>query len=123
MKVFNEYRFEKYKYFTSGWYVPTWNEIKEMDVNIINKVYEQIFNQSDFSGTYWLSNIITYNYAATFSVQSVMEYGETVYKLLDDSASVTDYNSVIFVRNFEDLDESKICFSFDDYQKFRDDEE
>ena len=94
-----------------------------MDVNIINKVYEQIFNQSDFSGTYWLSNMITDNYAKTFYVQSVMEHGETVYKLLEDSASVTDYNSVIFVRNFEDLDESKICFSFDDYQKFRDDEE
>ncbi|MBQ3025077.1 MAG: hypothetical protein IJD23_07195 [Spirochaetaceae bacterium] len=123
MKNFNDYMFEKYKYFTSGWYVPTWNEIKEMDVNIINKVYEQIFNQSDFSGTYWLSNMITDNYAKTFYVQSVMEHGETVYKLLEDSASVTDYNSVIFVRNFEDLDESKICFSFDDYQKFRDDEE
>lgn len=110
MKGFNEFMYANYKYFNSGWYVPTWNEVNQIDVDIINNVYNTIYNGS-FSGSYWLANSDAYNCASYFEVNYSFGNGEPFYFSTLNYDSVTNAHSFIFVRNFNDLDESKIYIS------------
>ncbi len=119
-KNFNEYLSQNYKDFNSGWYVPTWQEVKDMDVNIINKVVR--FNGS-FNGSFWLSNIIENNCAKIININETMEQGERVYKLDSAPAYIIDYNKMFLVRNFTDLDESKVVLTELQYQDLENNEE
>ena len=52
-----------------------------------------------------------------------MEQGERVYKLDSAPAYIIDYNKMLLVRNFTDLDESKVVLTEWQYQDLENNEE